>query len=454
MTIETALCEHLTSCRYEDLPPEIVLAAKNSILDTLGVILAATTHSHDCQEIAALARDIGGKPESSVLGFGDRVPAMMAALVNGSLAHLLDFDDTHEGAKTHPTSVTLPAALAIAQHKGGVTGRELLTAVAVASDVVIRLGMAIDLGPTEHGWLGTAVYGYLGGAAAAGKILGLSPAQMGNALGIAFAQAGGSREIASGCSLRGIRDGFSQKTGVLSAQLAQRGITGPARFLEGKSGLYNLYFKGKYSTERLTADLGRRFEGSRISYKIWPSCRLSHTYLESLFRILDEHKLFTDDVESVEVVVSTWGKSLCEPPEQRLNPDNADTAKDSIPFTLGIALAHREVGIKHYMQAALTDPNTLAAARKVRYRFEPSLNPAAMSPGDVRVTTRHGTVFHKVVTSVYGSPENPIRQADLEAKFRDCVTHCVTPVASDAVENVISRVRDLENLPSVDMIVV
>lgn len=453
MSLEEQLCNHVSACRYEDLPPEAVQSAKFSILDTIGVMLASTTNSDDCVKMAAFARQFGGRPESTVIGFGDRLPAPMAALVNGALCHPLDYDDVHERAKSHPSAQTLPAALAVAQRVGSVSGRELITAVAVGADVALRIALAVDAGPTEHGWLGSAVYGPFGAAVAAGKIIGLPPDAMRHAIGMAFSQTGGSREMAEGCSLRGVRDGFSAKVGVVSALLAQQGLTGPGRFLEGRAGLYNLYFRGKYKPERLLKDLGSVYEGANVSYKLWPACRLTHTYIEALMTVMREQKLSSQDVDQVNIVVSKWGKELCEPADRRLRPQTSVAAGDSLPFTLGIAMVHQAVRIEHFAPEGLTDPRVLDAARKIVHRFDASLDPADMTPGDVTVKTGDGRVFNKRVEFAYGSPQNPLKKGGIEEKFVDCVRHSAVPMDTNRTQQLIDHILGLENVPSVEMVV-
>ncbi len=438
--LERRICEHLASTRYEDLPPEAIQATKNSIIDTVGVILASTATSQDVRRLRDLVCEQGGTPESTLIGYGDKVPAAMAALVNGAACHPLDFDDTHEPSKCHTSAASLPAALALAQ-RGSLSGKMLMRAAALGSDLAARIAGAVTLGPTQHGWMNTAVYGHLGGAAAAGCALNLDTDGMMAALGIAFCQTGGSREIASG-SYRGIRDGFPQKVGVMSALLAQKGMTGPSEFLTGRFGLYPLYFKGKYTPDTLTDELGTRFEGVNVSYKFWPSCKLTHTYMESLIGIMTEEKVPSDEIDRVRIRVSEWGLHLCEPAEIRYRPQSEMSARDSFPFTLGLAMVKGHAEIADFAGPALADEAVLAAGAKVTHEFDPALDPSAMSPGDVTVETRDGRTFKKVVTKAYGSPQNPMRPADLHAKFRQCAQFA--DVSESRADAFLERVDALE----------
>lgn len=447
MTMEATLSHHVVGTRFEDIPPAAIAAAKRSILDTLGVMLAASGLSEEANEFESLSREFGGTEEGTIVGYSKRLPSHMAALVNGALCHPLDFDDTHEDAPCHPTAETLPAALAAAERLGTTSGAELLAAVALATDVVCRIGIAVDTGPTEHGWLPAAVYGYFGAAAAAGRILKLSPEQMQHAFGIVYGQTAGSHEMSRGNgSYRGVRDAFSQHAGLLSALLAQRGITGPTSFLEGVEGLYPLYFKGRYTPSKVLSNLGKLFEGCNVSHKPWPACRLFHPYIDAILQLQREMSIADADVDTVEVQVSGWNMMLSEPREDRLAPKSAMDAKYSLLFTLGIALAHGEVKIEHYLPAALTDAHTISAAKKVCCVLDPSLPNSGITRGALAVNLKSGHRLVKAVEHAYGSRQHPMSDAAIEEKFRDCARYARGQLGADAIEAIIQGVWHLEHV--------
>lgn len=446
---EVALARHIARTGFADLPADAVAAAKKSILDSLGIMLATTTTSQDARILVDMVRDAGGAEEATVLGFGFKVPAAAAAFANGALGHPLDFDDAHETSLTHPASAVLPAALAAAEITPGTTGRDLLTAVVVATDLVCRIGLAIDASAAKHGWMTSVSCGYFGAVAAAGKIMGLSEAQLLDAFGIALCQVGGSREMGQGESgVRGIRDAFTQQVGMSAVLLAKRGLHGPHSFLEGKHGFFNQYFGGQYTPARLTRDLGQVFEGASVSYKAWPCCRLAHTYIGSLLNLMDEHALKADDIREVRAVVSGFSRGLCEPLDRRRAPDTPIYAKYSIPFALGVALARRDVGIADFEPDQLGEASVLRASAKVNYVLDETIPDDGFSPGDIEVVLQDGRRLSRVETHALGSPQNPMTEQDLIAKFRKCVAHSVTPMSGAAVDALIGFVLDLENASS------
>lgn len=449
-SLEELVASHIAGFSYDDLPADAVRAAKRSILDTLGVMYAATTTSDDARLLVDWARSNGGAEQCTVVGFGHRLPAAMAAFANGALGHPLDFDDTHEPSICHPTAAVLPAALAAAEVTQGVTGKDLIAAVALSTDLVCRLGVALDVAPPQHGWLTSVTCGYFGAAASAGRILRLTPQELMSAFGIALCQIGGSQEMGRGQSgVRGIRDAFTQQVGLTSALLAKTGLRGPETFLEGIGGFFNQYFDGRCSPSRFADRLGSVFEGVNVSYKAWPCCRLTHTYVGSLVNLMKEHGLKHQDIRDVRVVVNNFSRGNCEPLEQRRTPNNPMFAKYSIPFVLGVAMVKGNIEIEDFEDSHLGEPDVLSAAAKVNYVVDPSLPEGDFSAGDVEVTLLDGRKLHRVEPFAFGNPQNPMNDDDFAHKFLSCMKHAVNAPSAADVEELSMFVSNLERADSI-----
>src|SRR5262245_5617212 len=196
------LARHAATLEYEALPATLVDLLKQCVLDTLGVATGASTLAPEAKLVVDYVMDQGGKPESTLLGFGGRAPAPWAAFVNGSLGHMLDYDDMGESG--HPGIVTIPVALAIGQRMRGVSGREFIAAIAAGTDVMTRLTQAItvpDWTMTE-GWFATQLFGFIAGAVTAARLMRLADEQMENAMGIGFNQMSGTSQMAVGAANR------------------------------------------------------------------------------------------------------------------------------------------------------------------------------------------------------------------------------------------------------------
>ncbi|MDO8568182.1 MAG: MmgE/PrpD family protein [Dehalococcoidales bacterium] len=448
------LARNLVKVRYQALPEKLVEVTKMCILDTIGVMLAATTQGEACREVVELAKEGGGREESSIIGFGGKVPAWMAAFANGALTHPLDYDDMHVGGHVHPTAASLPAALAIAESLSS-SGRDLITAVALASDLVCRLGMCATKDQAEYGWLTPPLLGFFGAAAAAGKLLKLSEDQMVSALAFSFHQATGSFEMASGANsiFRAIYEAFIGKAGVLSALMAKKNLAGGEDVLEGKYGLFNLHFQGEYDPKPLTDRLGEHFEGVNTSLKPWPSCGGSYPFIDATLNLVKEKKLEPENVAEIMLVVNAFGQEGCEPLAGRRAPKKSVDAKYSVPFCVAHALVHQKVDMASFSKKGLEDPAVLRAAQKINYTRDLMLNGEKLLPGTMVVKTLGGETYTKRVDAFYGSPEKPMAENDRIAKIRDCASFSIKPMPERKVDKLIQMTGELDSLDNVGQLI-
>lgn len=438
------LSEFASDTDYERLPPNVVEVSKRVLLDTIGVMVAATTLEKAVLPIIQLVKDGGGREESTIIGFGGKVPCWNAAFVNGALSHALDYS-TSDSRGVAPGGVTVPAALAMAERAPHTSGRQLLAAIAVGCEVLMRISGAITRNPMEFGWVSPMLLGVFGAAVAAGKIAGLGPRQMMDALGIALHQAGGTWEMAEdpASTFRAVRNCFVNKTGVLAALMAQGGLSAAKDPLEGKHGLYRQYFQGEYDPSVLTKGLGSEFRFETISFKPYPSCRDTHTSIDAALRLARKHDVVPAHVEEIRLTVGPMGEKLCIPREQRCRPGTSIEAKFSLPFTVAMAIARRKVTLVEFSPSGLTDPEILSLARRVSYQV--GKGSPGVDPGIIDIRLKDGRVLHEEVVHPPGGPQSPLSQEDLLEKFRDCARYSLKPLRTSDVEAIIAFVRDLEH---------
>ena len=454
-----ALAKNVVNISYDDIPEEVVESTKKSILDTLGVLVAGSGLEPSCRRVVELVKGAGGREESSILVFGDKVPAQMAAFANGAMVHALDYDDVIDDAVVHPTAATLPAALAIAEQVGKVGGKELITAVTLGNDLITRMSLAVTQSPqgAKHvaGWHMNTTFGAYSSAAAAGKLLGLDEDKMADALGIAFMHTGGSFQInySDGVDITPLYDCFLSMAGVLSALMAQHGITGVKDCLQSKAGVYNLYFRGEYDPSYLTDKLGERFEGINMGFKLWPTCRCTHVYITATLDLIRKHSISPEDITEVIVTVGDWGQNLCLPLEARRKPETGMFAGLSIPFTVAAAIAKGEVNIGTFTLESLKDPATLVVAQKVVPKYDPQFNVPGIPPAIVEIKTKSGEAYSERVDFPYGHPKNPVTIDDLLKKFRDCVSYSAKPIPKEKSDKAIESILNLEEIDDVGQII-
>jgi 2-methylcitrate dehydratase PrpD len=402
-----------------------------------------------------------GKPESTILGFGGRAPAPWAAFVNGSLGHMLDYDDIAPGG--HPSITTVLCGLAAAEKYGPISGKDFITAVAGGMDLQTRIAESIILDDwtITEGWFATQLLGYLAGAATVGRLLGLDAERMENALGIGFNQMSGSRQMAVGeaTHMRSMQAGFSGQGGLMAAELASRGIIGSKEVLEGRYGLFRTYVRGEPVWSQLLDGLGSVFPLLEThGFKVWPACGYTRATNAGVQHLRQTHGLNPADVEAITVIGGSGGtKLLSEPIELKRRPKLSIDGKYSIPFTTAVMMLKGTVRLADYTEAGLKDQAVLAMADRVSWRARASDDTRGVGAGlplpTIEVQMKDGTVHTHTPAGVPGDPTYPVGWELLEIKFRDCVAFSATPVAGDKVRQAITLVRNLEHASDVGELV-
>jgi len=445
------LAKYVEETVYEDLPARAVKMTKMSLLDALGVTLAASGQANECRAFVDLAIESEGRKESTIIGFQDQVPAHMAAFANGAMAHALDFEDAHDKALVHPNAVSVPVALALAEKLGNVDGKQFITALAIGCDIVCRLGLAFKENPIESGWYIPPILGSFGAVAAACKLLDLGIEQIIDSFSLNLCQTTCSAELTRSpySDVRAVRDAFAAKGALLSALLAEKGVKGFDSPLEGKAGLFSLYSKGNYESSALTDGLGTIFEGENVSFKPWPTCRGTHTFIDAALQIMTSHSINADDIIDIRVVVSSFNKMLCEPMEVRSAPKAVIDAKFSIPFSLATALYYKSVSLEHFTSYSLKNEGVLQLAKKIGYDVNNNLGVEEATRGYLEIKTKDYKVYSKQIDQAYGHPNYPISEDDLFTKFMDCANKAIKKIPKSDLEKVIRYIMALEEVTDI-----
>jgi 2-methylcitrate dehydratase PrpD len=454
----------ISQTNYEDLPEAISDRAKKSILDTIGIIMPASELMPELKPAIDLYIEAGGREESTVLAYGVKLPCWAAAFTNGIRGHALDYADGHLEAVFRVGVSVIPAALALAERKGLVSGKELITVVAVAEELLCRLGVAVArrrkaLGPWHCGIL----LGNFGATAAAAKMLHLNADQTERAFGIAFLQAGGTEVVtAPDSNIRGMYAGFVGKTGVLAALMAQKGVLGPRGCLGSRDGLFPVYFRGAYDRQPLVENLGSEFELINLSFKPWPACALAHTYIDAMLGLCSENSIRADQIERIDIYAGEMSRNLCNPIDVSAGKllKTTNEAKRSIPFSVAVAALKGNVTFHDFTPEGLRNPEVLNIAQKVRLVFAPELEEESFTkrghqlpPGKVGITVKNGRTFTRQTDFPYGHHLNPIKFGDLVEKFRDCLAFSPRSVSAQDRERVIEMIMHLEEITDIREIV-
>lgn len=448
MDAAVQFAEHFANAKFEDLSSDVVEATKKEILDLLGVALGGASQpgaTHVCD----LVSEWGGKEESSIIGRRQKVPAPNAAQANATMAHALDFDDVHEAAVMHPGIAAIPAAIAVAEAHGNLSGKELITSVALGVDMMCRLALATTPGknPIDLGWHLTSLFGYMGSAATAARVMGLAEEKIVDAIGIGYHQCAGNGQcVKDGALTKRLGPGFAIKGGITAALLAKAGVTGSKNSFEGEWGLYRQYMNGDYSREILTADLGKRFEGVNVAIKPYPCCRGIHPAIDAALALAIEDKIGSEDIREIILTVTEAHMSLlCQPEDAKRSPRSPVDAQFSIPWGVASAIVGRRVGLDDFTESAITNGEVLDLTRKMRLETDDSLSKPGPDPTRVKVITKSEKVIERVVQTPLGSLEKPMSFDDCARKFVDCAKS----LDADRVDKIIQLVGKLEQLEDI-----
>lgn len=457
MDIAAIYAEFGHSLAYERLPSAVVEDTKKLILDQLAVMLVGSAAA-GVDGLLAAARSWGGAGEARVLVHGDRMPAHQAALINGTMARAHDYDSFHESAMVHVTAGSLPQCLGAAERRGGVSGKDFLTAMALGMEFMLRLGHSFEANFLHTGRVTTLHLATFGGALAAAKLLRLEPRATVSALGLACAQVSGNLQVTvEGTVLVRVLQGFAAQTATMSAILAEQGLIGPERVFQGEFGYFKAYHDNKYNADRLTRGLGEAWEIPGISIKYYPCCFLAHFAIDAMRQLSASKRVTPDTIESIHVRVTQGTYNVvCAPLEAKRRPRTTQEALFSLPYTVANAAVHGHVTLEHMTPKAIGDEKVMAVADKVTVAVDPELERThgrVIGPSIVEVALKDGRRESLRVDAVKGHPSNPMSFDDCAEKLWACAAFAARPLDRTRLSQAVEMVRELDRVDDVSDLV-
>jgi len=419
IAITREIARFVSETSYDALPTEVRERAKALSLDLVGIAVRARHDAESTPAMIAAVNRLGlAGGACTVIGDGAGYAPAGAAMVNGTLAHSLDFDDTHAPGSLHPSAPIVPAALAAAEMSGA-DGKAVIAAVVAGYEVQIRLALALD--PAAHydqGFHPTATCGAFGAAAAAGRVLQLDAEGYANAFGIVLSMSSGSMQfLVNGAWTKRSHVGHAAMCGLVAATLAREGYQGAAEAIEGKWGFLHAYAPAADPAKAVDG-LGRRWETMKIAVKPYPSCRYTHAAVDGVLALAREHGIQAGDVEEVTVGLPEAGWKITGDPEPaKQSPKSVVDGQFSMAFCAAVALRSGGLAWDDYARH-LGDPGTLALCKKVYTRVDPKAQadfPTEMS-ASLQIRTSRGA-FETYVRTPKGEPANFLSAAELREKF-------------------------------------
>lgn len=433
--VTARLARFIVESRWCDISQSLRKEAKRSILNHIGCALGGCRDEAIERALAVVDR-FSGPREATVVGRRHRLDIFGAAYINAMSSNVLSFDDTHVPTVIHPSSSVAPPLLAWSEHRR-VSGPELLHAFILGVEACCRIGNAVSPWHYRHGFLITSTCGVFGATAAIGKILGLTGQQMTWALGNAANQACGL--VASLADMtKCIAIGNSARNGIMAALLAEQNFEGGERAIEGKFGFTDVTGQ-QADLAKITSGLGQTWELTANAYKPYPTGVVLHPVIEACLALRSEHALRPQDIEHIAV----RGNPLLRDRADRPAPRGSREAKLSLHYCCAVAFISGAAGLRQFTDEAVAQPAAAALRTKVTMMEDASIG---LEEAYVTVRTRSGASFEKHIPRLRGSPQCPLSDAELEAKFLDQAAIGVPGCDAQRTIDTIWRIDQLDDV--------
>ncbi len=440
METEKRLIEYVLDSKFEELPKKPVDIVRTVVLAVVGGAIAGATND-GVQKLVDLVKECGGKQEATILLHGGKVPSCNAALANGTMARVMDFEDAMLPG-IHIGPVAVPAGLAAAELVGGCSGKEFLTSLILGIELACRLNR-MNFDSNYGGFDPIGVCAIFAGTATAGRILNLNHTQMLNALALAFNRAGGSAQSnIDGAQSVGFIAGSAAESSIICSQLAQRGVTGPKNFLGGPCGFFHLYARDKFDANLVAGELGRRFELTNTKFKKYPSCGLTQSDTQTTLELVNEEGLTPENVASIDIRVQPYKYKLVGKPFE-IGDSPRVNAQFSTQYCVANALLRKSSQLIHFEEEYIRESEIMEIVKKIKVTSDPALEKRVQTAVDMEVRTKQGAVYRKSIDSARGSPGNELTREEHIASFQDCVNYCGKPLPKKNPEKIISMVDKL-----------
>jgi 2-methylcitrate dehydratase PrpD len=436
------IAEFVFNFKYDQIPGQAVQLIKNAFLDTVGVGIAGSNEIGS-KIIKDFISSEKAQPTSTIWGSKQKTSPSYSALVNGAMAHSLDFDDVNSAAQGHPSTVIVPAVMAVSEELN-ISGKIAILSYFVGFEVMAYAGKLLGYTHYKKGWHGTATLGVLGATAVAGKLYGLTVEQLEMALGIAVSHSCGTRQN-FGTMTKPYHPGNAARSGIVAASLAKRGFSGNKEIIEAPLGFISLL--GDRNEPATNEKIGEKFEliDSGINVKKYACCFATHRAADAVFEILKRSEINPDDIEEIIVKAPEGGFT----PVIYSRPVDGLEGKFSVEYVIAAAITDRNITLDTFTDEAVQRKSVQALLKKVKKEEDQliSFNRSAIDEGFVELTIfLNNEKLTQKIEYPKGSPRWPLTQDELHNKFRDCVKNNLDVISISKVLDMFNHLEDQNNL--------
>lgn len=444
-SISRQLAQFAVNLKYDDLPHEVVHDVKRYLYDSIGCAYGGY-HTPDVNILRDIYVGMGGKGESTVIGFGDKLPAVSATLINSLMIRALDYNDIYwKEDPSHPSDL-IPAALAVGELVNAPM-KDVIVAIVLGYEFEMRLCEFAVPGIRERKWHHATLTQFVA-PIVAGKLLGLTEDQMVNAIGISASHnyTVGAPTAGHLTMMKNTVDPMAVQAGVLAALMAEKGFTGTEEVFEGKEGFMDV-FGPEWDVGKLVGSPGNSFKILECSVKAFPTEALTHTHLSAALKVVTEENIRPEEIE--EVMVTTVARAcdiLFDP--KKYEPKTRETADHSLPYCLARAILDREITTASFSEEKINDPRLTKLIHKIKGEASEEFERMfpEKQPSRVTIRTKDGREFSAYLEYPKGDPREPMTLEDLQAKFNALSAGLLS---EDDLEKVREMVFSCEEIGSV-----
>jgi len=438
-----ALAKFASELRLSDVPAGIKSIAVDLLVDQVGIQIGCA-HLPWAQSVRKAYTQAAGKPEATVVRYGDRLPVLSAAFINSTFGHSFEYDDANPLIHGHIGGELIPPLMALSE-RDHLPGKSFLTALIAGYEVRGRVGWAVSPTMLERGGPQySTTCGPFGVAAAIGKLLDYGAEGIHNALAIAGTFSGGLMQYdQGGGSVKRIFTAVAASGGFQAAMLAAAGISGPEGILEGRRGLLKIYPEN-YNPERLSSDLGKVWTLDHVLFKPYCCCAIIHPAIDALKKILSEHHIEREDIKSIEVGYPKGSHNHAA----ITDPKDILGMQFSTSFSLALTVIEGKNTPREYSLEAISNPAIREVASKVTLSNETDLDKLfeGHMPARVKLATNGGAIYDELVIDAKGSPAKRLNSAEIDEKFRSMVSEVL---GDSRATEILSTLRGIESVDDV-----
>ncbi len=448
MKVEEQVAQFVKEATYDNLNKTDIDVLKKQILTLVGCVIAGSSNM-GCEEVVGIAKDLGGKPESTILVHGGKVPAQQAAFVNGVMGRALDVCD-HIKPGMHVGSGMIPAIYAASEINGGCSGKEFMNAIAIGDEIALRMNLPEA---DYRGFDPTGVAGVFGAAAGVAKIWNLSEREILHTLALAFNRAGGSFQ----CNIDGalgvrIIEGWIGQAGVECARLAQAGLTGPINFLDGVYGYFHLFANDHTNGEEVFKGLGEDdYLTYTLGFKKYPSCGMTQGSTELILNMMKDYGFKAADVDHIILKMPTYGYNLVG--NFHLGDNPKVNAQFGTPYCIANALIREEVKLEQFEPEFIKNDEVLSFVDKIETVCDTSMDGTRPHyASDIEVYAKNGEVYKGSIDISPGTEEAPLQDEDFKRRFYDCIDFGAKPFLTERADEIYDMCMHIDEMDNVNEI--